>query len=197
MGCWLLEFFRSFCSKPVAGEWEDKNAWAVGDKLGQVLWEIWEYNPSVLLSFQSSYSPAKTNGWGALRQYRTTKYRAHHNVFSVKQLACELPLSFAVVGTWISWQLHHWGWERDPGKDECNPAELPEESWGGPLPAVVTGVWHQTWNPRELPHQWVVVEEGVSVGEMLVAAFELQVERTAHSHTLTALVKVLNYFSEL
>lgn len=42
-----------------------------------------------------------------------------------------------------------------------------------------------------------MVEEGVSVGEMLVAAFELQVERTAHSHTLTALVKVLNYFSEL
>lgn len=106
------------------------------------------------------------------------------------------PLLF--VGTWISWQLHHWSWERDPGKDERDPAELPEEPWGGPLPAVVASVWHQTRNPCELPHQWVVVEEGISILEMLVVMSELQVECTALSHTLTVLcVNVLNYFSEL
>lgn len=186
VGHWLLEFFWSFCSKLVANGWEDKNTWAVGDKLGQVLGEIWEDNPSVLLCPFRTIIPQQRLvevHWDSTEGQNTELII----MFSLKQLACQLPLSSAIVGTWISWQLHHWGWEGDPGKDECNPAELPEESWGGPLPAAVTGVWHQTWNPRELPHQWVVVEEGRSVREMLVAAFELQVECTALSHTLPVL----------
>lgn len=120
----------------------------------------------------------------------------HNN--KIQSLAWWFIFPLLFVGPWLPWQLHHWSWEGDSGKDECNPAELPEEPGGGDVPAAVTGVWHQTPDPRELPHQWVVLGGGRSVLAVLGVKSELQVECTALSHTLPVLlVHVLNYFSEL